>query len=149
MNESINLQILWYSLRQTYFPHRLDVDQYKVEWSRRRQKRVLASVNIRRRIVRVAKELQAPTYYQWLEPLLFHEMCHAVLDPALIRKNGKTRWHGPEFRALERLHPRSKQLDIWIKGGGFRQAVRSHRSRTAALKRVRTGRISNGINNGP
>jgi hypothetical protein len=62
-------------------------------------------------------------------------MCHAALGKGVERKNGKRLWHGPEFRALEARHPKSAELDGWIKSGGWRRAVRSDRSRNTALKR--------------
>ncbi len=138
------LQRMWLSIRRRYFPLRPDMDLYTVTWSTRRQKRVLASVNLKRRQVRVARELQAEPLHQWLEPLLFHEMCHAALDPQVIQRGGKVRWHGREFRSLERLHPRSAALGAWIKGGGFRAAVRSDRARRSSHVRIlsRNGRPS-------
>lgn len=85
--------------------------------------------------MRVARELDAPQHARWLPPLLYHELCHAVLGPDVARKQGKRCWHGKEFRALERRHPEIPALDRWIKEGGWRSAVLSARARAAAAKR--------------
>ena len=129
------LKQLWIQIQQQFFPDRADLNQYVVRWSKRNQKRTLASCNTERLRIIVAKELNHPDHAQWLEPLLYHEMCHAVLGWDVSRKNGKYRWHGPEFKQLERAHPGIAELDRWIKIGGWQKAIRSHRAREAYAKR--------------
>ena len=118
-----------------YFPDRPDLHNYIVRWSNRRQKRVLGSCNMNRRIVTVAKELNVAECQKWLEPLLYHEMCHAVLERSVSRRGRKMRWHGPEFKALELRHPGIIHLDAWIRGGGWKHAVQSNRASAVWAKR--------------
>ncbi|MCB0311610.1 MAG: SprT-like domain-containing protein, partial [Bdellovibrionales bacterium] len=129
------LKTEWLALRKRYFPDRPDIDSYTVVWSRRDQKRTLASCNTQKRRIRVARELDLDRYHCWLAPLLYHEMCHAVLDRKVSKSGKKFLWHGPEFRQLEKMHPETASLDNWIAEGGWAQAVRSHRSRVAHAKR--------------
>ena len=112
-----------------YFPEHPELGQYRVDWSTRRQLRTLASCSLKRKKVLVAKELNDARYALWLDPLLFHEMCHAVLGTGLKRGQGRTAWHGREFRALERRHPGTQGLQQWIESGGWRRAVRSARAK--------------------
>jgi len=125
------LKQLWLTLRSEFFPERHDLDDYVVRWSRRRQKRTLASCNIIGRVVAVAKEMKHQDATAWLAPLLYHEMCHAVLGTAVTRQCGKRAWHGREFKSLECRHPQISALDAWIKSGGFHAVVRSERARSA------------------
>jgi hypothetical protein len=76
----------------------------------------------------VARELHDVEYASWLEPLLYHEMCHAVLGSTL-HASGNRSWHGKEFKALERRHPGSKDLNAWMKSGGWAKAVRRDRGK--------------------
>ncbi len=119
----------WVRLRQQYFPTRPDIDEYQVVWSARRQRRTLASCTLERRKVRVARELNCPDFACWLEPLLYHEMCHAYLG---LMPGG---CHGPAFKALERRHPSVQALNSWIKSGGWLTAVRQDRGRRAHAAR--------------
>ena len=126
---------LWAKLIKEYFPHRKDLLRYRVVWSTRNQKRTLASCNVHSQKVIVARELNHQKCYRWLEPLLYHEMCHAVLGDKVPQKNGKHQWHGKEFKALEQRHPEMSPFDAWIKQGGWSRAVRSDRSRRAHQRR--------------
>jgi len=119
----------WISIRKEYFPNQAQLDNYTVYWSNRNQIRTLASCNIHQKKIRVARELNYPKYNQFLEPLLYHEMCHASLGFSIKNQKGKTAWHGKEFKALENRHPKIKDLDIWIKSGGWSTAVRSDRTK--------------------
>ncbi|MCB0321615.1 MAG: SprT-like domain-containing protein [Bdellovibrionales bacterium] len=129
------LHPIWCALVNEYFPETPHLLEYTVHWSRRRQLRTLASCNIHDRRVSVAQELQYQEYQQWLSPLLYHEMCHAYFEFAVPKRNGKSQWHGQEFRSLEHRHPKMKEFDIWIRNGGWARAVRSHRSKVAHAKR--------------
>jgi len=126
---------IWESLINEYFPEETQLREYRVVWSKRRQLRTLASCNIDSLRVRVAQELNHPKHLHWLSPLLYHEMCHAVLGDSIRQKGERTRWHGPEFRALEKRHPQIASFDQWIHSGGWSSAVRSHRAREAHAKR--------------
>ena len=131
---------IWKQVAEEYFPDNEHLLQYVVYWSDRKQLRTLASCSISLKKIRVAQELNYTPHHQWLPALLYHEMCHAVLGDSIRRKGEKTRWHGPEFRALEKQHPGIEALDHWIKSGGWATAVRSHRSRAAhAARRNRLG----------
>lgn len=123
------LENLWNSLQCEYFPDRTDLLVYTIEWSSRRQKRTLASCNVKRKKVLVARELDDTRFSVWLAPLLYHEMCHAVLGDEMMSIQGRRPWHGREFRALERRHPLIPELDRWIRSGGWLSAVRSSRAR--------------------
>jgi hypothetical protein len=130
-----DLYNLWVQLREEYFPAEEELDRYHVFWSSRRQRRVLASCNNKKKQVRVAQELSCAEYRQWLTPLLFHEMCHAVLGRKVSTRGSKHLWHGPEFKDLARRHPLTGDLHHWIRSGGWQAAVRSARSKAAARRR--------------
>lgn len=120
---------IWSGLQRSFFTEKTDLLDYEILWSIRRQKRVLASITYKDKRVRVAKELNHPDYVHLLEPLLYHEMCHAVIGASVEKRNGKRLWHGSKFKQLERLHPRTKLLDQWIKTGGWLTAIRRDRAR--------------------
>ena len=124
------LEARWKTIRAEWFPDREDLDSYSVYWSTRRQRRVLASCNIRRKLISVAQEMNDPEYFELLTPLLYHEMCHAVLGEDVQRYGSKRAWHGHEFKALEKRHPGIAVLDTWIRSGGWARAVRRHRTRS-------------------
>lgn len=124
------LYSLWEELRLQYFPEREDLSGYTVQWSRRKQKRVLASVSLKRKVVRVANELNHPAHLRWLSPLLYHEMCHAVLGESVGTYGGRRQWHGAAFKKLEREHPQILDFERWVKSGGWRSAVLSSRARS-------------------
>ena len=132
------LRSLWLELRREYFPERQDLDSFTVAWSKRRQKRTLASCSFDSRRVKVARELDYPEHLERLKAVLYHEMCHAFLGKP-IRKDGRFPWHGPEFRALERRCPLCRELDRWVKEGGWAKAVRSDRAKRAARSRADAG----------
>ncbi len=124
------LLTLWLNLRREFFPEHPDVDNYVVTWSTRPQRRVLASCNIRRRRIVVAQELFEPSATRWIAPVLYHEMCHAVIGEGVhLSQSGKRLWHGRQFRQLEALHPDIEAMNAWIATGGWAMAVRSHRAR--------------------
>jgi hypothetical protein len=125
------LHQIWRSLWQEYFPDRSDLDTYLLVWSNRPQRRVLASCNIRYRRVVVARELFVPAAVRWLAPVLYHELCHAVLGESVRTPSGRRMWHGASFRALEARHPDITAMNLWIRSGGWAMAVRSARSRRA------------------
>jgi hypothetical protein len=131
------LHKVWTTLRAEYFPDRPELDTYIVSWSPRRQKRVLASCNITRRRVVVAKELFEPCACRWIQPVMYHELCHAVIGEGVSKQGGKRQWHGPEFRALEARHPDIEAMNHWIRTGGWAMAVRTNRARRAARARRR------------
>ncbi|MCC6954958.1 MAG: SprT-like domain-containing protein [Deltaproteobacteria bacterium] len=113
-----------------YFPDRPDIDDYRVVWSKTVQKSVLASCNVQHRRIRVAPSFQRIDCTPFLEALLYHEMCHAILgDPPRVR--GRRVLHGKDFRELEVRHPGIPNLDRWILEGGWRLAVQRHRRETS------------------
>lgn len=137
------LQDVWRQLRGEFFPDRLDLDSYCIVWSSRRQKRVLASCNIRRRRVVVARELFEPAAVRWIGPVLYHELCHAVIDEDVAcSRGGRRMWHGSEFKQLEARHPDIEALHAWISSGGWAMAVRSSRTRRAWESKRRAAEIS-------
>jgi predicted metal-dependent hydrolase len=128
---------VWEDVARRYFPTRIDLLDYSVHWSPRPQRRTLASCNISKKRILVARELTSLEHQERLEPLLYHEMCHAVLGKDVGYMGSKRAWHGPRFRALERKHPAISALNEWIRSGGWAKAVRSDRARAAALARYR------------
>ncbi len=131
------LRTFWQSLAEEFFPEHPHILHYQVRWSQRKQKRTLASCLTERRVVTVARELNYPEHQVWLKPLLYHEMCHAVLGREVSRTKRGYAWHGPEFKALERRHPLIPIFDAWVKAGGWARAVRSDRARQCKSRRKR------------
>lgn len=129
------LYSVWTELIAKYFPERRDLLSYNVNWARRRQKRTLGCCNLTRRRVTIAQELKRPEFGHWVEAVLYHELCHAVLGSEILRRNGRRAWHGAEFKDLESRHPNSLELQRWMRNGGWRGAVRSARSRSAWARR--------------
>lgn len=137
-----HLNKIWQQLINTYFPNDLNLPNYTVVWSRRRQKRTLASCCLIKKRVTVAKELNYPAYTLWLEPLLYHEMCHAVLGSTITKaqnRSARRSWHGADFRILEKKHPLMSAFDLWIKDGGWHSAIRSDRAINAHKRRQSGG----------
>jgi hypothetical protein len=62
-----------------------------------------------------------------IEALVFHEMLHIVLPP--YRRNGRTVFHGPEFKAAERAFPHYAAWHRWEKTElpGIARAMRRKR----------------------
>jgi len=123
-----DLKVIWDNLIDHYFPDGQQLKKYTVRWSTRRQKRTLGSCSITKHTVRIARELMHAQFSEWVEPILYHELCHAYLGKNIQRENGKRAWHGKEFRALERRHPATLPLNAWIKSGGWGKAVRVDRA---------------------
>ena len=126
---------IWKALRRRWFPARPDIDDYQVLWSKRPQKRTLASCNISSKRVLVARELNYPEQRVWLEPLLYHEMIHAYLGDNEQYRDGRIAWHGRAFRNLEKQHSQIAVFDEWVKSGGWARAVRSDRAKRAHQRR--------------
>lgn len=121
-----DLKDIWLRLRHEYFPEQTEIDNYDVKWSDRNQKSLLASCNIAKAKVKVAKALDHYSCKEIIEPLLFHEMCHAALgEPKVVR--GRRIMHGRDFKALERKHPKIPLLNAWIRDGFWDKAVRRYR----------------------
>lgn len=127
---------IWLKLRRTWFPDRKELDSYALRFSKRKQTRTLACCDVFTRKVTVARELAYGDYRTWLVPLLYHEMCHAVLGSTARRTGKRRNLHGAEFKSLESLHPQINDLNQWIATGGWLKAIRSDRARRAAHKRT-------------
>ena len=125
-NSSPYLKRRWILIRKSWFPDRPELDSYTVRWSKRPQLRTLASCSLDNRRVIVARELRYKKYLNWLDALLYHEMCHAYLN---------TTDHGREFKNIEKRHPLIKAFDNWIDTGGWNTAVRSDRAKRAHKNR--------------
>ena len=122
---------LWLKIRNEYFPDREDIDEYRVIWTTRKQTSSLASCNVERKRVEVASPMTLEQSAPYLEALLYHEMCHAILGkPPVV--NGRRVIHGKEFKALERQHPQIPELDNWIKSGGWDNAVKDYEIKLSA-----------------
>jgi len=135
IQHQVCLQTMWAKVAYEYFPDLCHLNDYLVIWSSRRQKRTLASVNLKTQRVLVAMELNDPLFFVHLPALLYHEMCHAVISTDVTMKNGRRQWHGKQFKILEKQHPGIPALDCWIKAGGWRYAVARHRARDAHRRR--------------
>jgi hypothetical protein len=119
------LMLYWNKLVDTYFPNNQDLKDYKVVWSKRPQTRCLASCNVQKRIVRVAPAMKFEEARKYLEPLLYHELCHAVVGIKMA--NGRRKIHTREFKNLEKLHPLINEMDLWINAGGWNRVVRKEK----------------------
>jgi len=126
---------MWAEVAGEYFPDLHHLHEYLIIWSSRRQKRTLASVNLNKRRVLVAMELNDPLFFIHLPALLYHEMCHAVISTDVSVRNGRRQWHGKQFKILEKQHPGIPELERWIKAGGWRYAVARHRARDTHRRR--------------
>ena len=125
----LGLEELWRKIRLEYFPEQAEIDHYSVVWSKRDHRSALASCNVDRQRVQVAGAMNLPDSRPLLEPLLYHEMCHAALgQPQVV--NGRRIMHGKEFKALEKRHPQIEALNNWITAGGWEQAVRDYQKRS-------------------
>ncbi len=138
ISESEFLREILIRLCQDWFPTRPDLRDYAICWSRRPQKRVLASCNVQSKKITVARELDMPEYHCWLEPLIYHELCHAYLGHRVSLSTGRNAWHDAEFKSLEARHPQIQEFDAWIKARGWERAVRSDRARRVHQKRLRS-----------
>ena len=128
----------WTELQAKYFPDRPDLLSYRVVWSKRKQRSCLASCSIENNRVRVAGAMKLQASSPYLEPLLYHEMCHAALGEPKVA-NGRRIMHGREFKRLERRHPCTRLLDCWIRSGGWADAVQTYaRERASALPQYRS-----------
>jgi hypothetical protein len=127
VTEGPDIAAIWKSLRLEYFPDRADIDDYRVLWSKRKQTSCLASCSIGNRRIYVASAMRLPDSQAYLEPLIYHEMCHAILGPPKIVR-GRRIMHGRDFKALERRHPEIKALNHWIKAGGWTRATQIENS---------------------
>ncbi len=112
---------IWNRLQADYFADRIDLLSYDVRWSGWHQKRTLASCNVSRRRVVVAPQLSKAELSEWLEPVLYHEMCHAAIGNQVERRGGKRLVHGPQFIELANRHPATQKLTEWLKSGGWAQ----------------------------
>ena len=129
-----DLKLLWTKLVEEYFPSQPDLLDYRVVWSYRDHSSTLASCQAVKRIVRVAAVMQNFEAAPFLEALVYHELCHAVLGP-IERVNGRRVVHGREFKALEKRHPGIPELNAWIAQGGWRRLVLSERRKAKRSKR--------------
>lgn len=122
LSESVKLVSIWNKLVDEYFEGSEDLKSYRLVWSKKIQTRCLASCNVTKKIVRVAPTMKRTDASLYLEPLLYHEMCHAVVGIKVV--NGRRKIHTREFKQLERKHPSIASLDEWIEKGGWSEAVR-------------------------
>jgi hypothetical protein len=116
-----DLQIIWNKLATTYFPHSNVLSSYRIVWSNRKQTSCLGSCNIQKKVVRIASAMKQPSAQYYIEPLIYHEMCHAIAGIKI--RNGRRKIHTREFKLLEKRHPQIIELDRWIKRGGWQRAV--------------------------
>ena len=128
---------LWIKIRRQYFPDQPAIDSYRVVWSPRRHTRTLASCSVRKRRIIVALAMSLPEANEHLEPLLYHEMCHAALGEPKVN-NRRRVIHGREFKLLEKRHPGVRALDLWIRNGGWREASKRMNRIRGAAKRSNT-----------
>lgn len=127
-NSFISLEAELRSICHLYFPHIPELLIYQIKWSEKKQKRTLASCNIYKKIINVSNCLNYPEYFHLLPPLIYHEICHAVVG-VKVGNRGRRIIHGADFKKLERAHPDMHLLEEFIKTGGWAKAVRSHRAK--------------------
>jgi len=134
--DSVHLVKIWDRLRHKYFPNIRILGEYQITWSSRCSKRNLASCNYKNRKILVSPALNNVKFERMLSPLIYHEMCHAVLGEPKC-KNGRFVYHGVDFHTLEAMHPLTEELNAWIKNGGWANAKRNY---TRAKNKLRTKR---------
>jgi len=137
-SSDLELNSIWQRLVSQYFPDRDDLEEYSISWSERTQKRVLGSCNLTKRKVLIARALDRKELSWILEPLIYHELCHAVVGVGRSKNGRRNSYHGDAFYKIEKLHPQINDLDTWIKSGGWQKAVRSFSSHRGFLKRTQT-----------
>ncbi len=113
----------WQKLKSEYFPNNKELDSYSITWAKRKRTRLLASCNINTKEVVVSYAMNDSSIKHFLSPLIYHEMCHAVLGKTK-KKGRRNVFHGKEFKILEDRHPEIKDLNTWIKTGGWDLAVK-------------------------
>lgn len=123
--KNVSLKNIWIELAKNYFPENPEVLDFRVCWSNRHQTNCLASVNLTKKVVRVAPAMKLNECQEYLSPLLYHEMCHIIVGIKIVR--GRRKMHTREFKSLERKNPEIQLLDNWIKLGGWKNAVRKSR----------------------
>ena len=126
--DNLILESILNRIHLEFFPESKELVNYKISWSTRRQKRTLASCNIREKKINVARELNFPEHEKWLEPLIYHEVCHVIVGRD--KNSGRHCWHGRTFKQLESRHPLMKEFNHWVKSGGWRKAVMSERTKS-------------------
>ena len=123
------LNKIWSDLIQEYFPdHESLLNEYKLLVTQRIQTQTLASCNVERKRIEVAGALNHSSARSILSPLIYHEMCHAVLGPPK-EVNGRCIFHGKEFKALERRNPQIALLNNWIKEGHWEKVTERFKSK--------------------
>lgn len=113
---------IWTELQKKHFPDIPDLLSFKLVWSNRHQSRCLASINLQKKVVRVAPAMKLKESYYFLSPLLYHEMCHAIVGIKVER--GRRKMHTKEFKILESKNPDIFILNQWIDSGGWKKATR-------------------------
>ncbi len=110
------LEGIYRRLNDSYFEGGLDV---AITWGRRNGRKPrshirLGSYSFEDKIIRIHPVLDrkwVPKYY--VESVVYHEMLHAYFQ--VSEKNGRRRYHTPEFRRWEKLHPNFEQSRQWEK----------------------------------
>ncbi len=119
----INLVTIWGKLENEYFPGDKNLSIYSITWAKRYSKRNLAYCDYQKKRVVVSPVMNNIKLLHMLEPLIYHEMCHAKLgEPKRVR--GRYIYHGKDFHKLEALHPFIKEFNDWIHNGGWANAKR-------------------------
>jgi len=124
-----DLSLIWLRLHETYFPTHTGLREFTVVWSTRRHRNTLASCSVDTKRILVAGAMAELRARPFLEPLLYHEMCHAVLGKP-EKVNGRRVIHGAAFKQLEQQHPGIADLDMWILSGGWHATVRGYNRKT-------------------
>ena len=127
--ETPDLNAIWRRLSEAYFPNHESLQEFSVVWSTRKHRNTLASCSIEAKRILVAGAMAELRARPFLEPLLYHEMCHAALGKP-EKVNGRRVIHGSAFKELELLHPGIADLDMWILSGGWHSTVRGYNRRT-------------------
>ena len=111
-----DLKVIYRHLNRTYFGGKLDVT---ITWGRKNGRKPhrhirLGSYSYENKIIRIHPALDrdwVPGYF--VESVVYHEMLHAHFQVA--RRNGRVRYHTPEFHQLERRNPHFDRSSKWEK----------------------------------
>ncbi|MCB1037608.1 MAG: hypothetical protein KDD47_27500 [Acidobacteria bacterium] len=116
----VDLAALFEALNQEFFAGRIEA---AITWGKSLPKRPprsadrrtlrLGSYDGRRKLIRIHRALDDPKVpAAVIETVIYHEMLHADLPPVVA--GGRRRFHTPEFRRRERLHPSFAFTELWL-----------------------------------
>jgi predicted metal-dependent hydrolase len=111
-----NLQEIFDRLNEKYFGRKFR--NYTIMWGRKRRLKpkyyfVFGSIQEEDRVIRIHPLLDAAFVPKWfLEYVVYHEMCHAVVQDE-VYPSGRRKVHTDEFYELEKKFPHYRKARRW------------------------------------